>query len=40
VICGEAVWGTLEEVAKSKGIKKDELKKIVGKLNDEIEKKE
>lgn len=33
VLCGEAVWGTLEELATEKGFSKDEINQIVNEIN-------
>ena len=33
VLCGEPVWGTLEELATEKGFSKDEIVQIVSELN-------
>ena len=33
VLCGEPVWGTLEELASEKGFSKDEIEQIVNELN-------
>ena len=38
MVCGEPVWGTLEEKVKEKGL--DNLEEIVLHLNDVVEKKE
>lgn len=34
VLCGEPVWGTLEEIATEKGFSKKEIKQIVNDLNE------
>ncbi len=33
VVCGEPIWGTLEEVAKSKGFSAEDIDKFVEDLN-------
>lgn len=33
VLCGEAVWGTLEELAIEKGFSKDDIQQIVNEIN-------
>jgi len=33
IICGEPIWGTLEEAAKEKSITDDELEAVVQELN-------
>lgn len=34
IVCGEPVWGTLEEVAKSKKFNDKEIDQLVGELNE------
>ena len=34
VMCGEPIWGTLEEVAKEKGFNENEINQFVGDLNE------
>ena len=38
IVCGEAVWGTLEEASKEKGFDDETLEKIVNDLNELNEK--
>jgi len=33
IICGEPIWGTLEEAAKEKGFNESEIELIVNQLN-------
>ncbi|HOP05393.1 MAG TPA: hypothetical protein PL017_03135 [Tenuifilaceae bacterium] len=33
ILCGEPVWGTLEELAKSKGFSAEQIADIVSQLN-------
>ncbi|MBN2728628.1 MAG: hypothetical protein JXR53_05340 [Bacteroidales bacterium] len=33
VLCGEPVWGTLEELAIEKGFSKDDIQQIVNEIN-------
>ena len=33
ILCGEPIWGTLEEAAKSKGFTDEDIKKFVNDLN-------
>ncbi|MGM0611991.1 MAG: DUF1858 domain-containing protein [Bacteroidota bacterium] len=37
IVCGEPVWGTLEEVAKSKGFDDAGIDKLVKELNEKAE---
>ena len=37
VVCGESIWGTLEDATKEKGFSDLDLNKIIGKLNELIE---
>jgi hypothetical protein len=32
IICGEPIWGTLQDLAKAKGISKDKLHEILARL--------
>lgn len=36
IVCGEPIWGTLEDAAKEKGLSDQELDRIVEELNEEI----
>ncbi len=36
IVCGEPVWGTLEETARIKGFNDDEIDRMVVELNDKI----
>jgi len=38
IVCGEPIWGTLEDAVKEKGFDEQVVNKIVGELNEEIEK--
>lgn len=38
VVCGESIWGTLEDAAKEKGFSDHELNEIIDELNKQIEK--
>ncbi len=37
IVCGEPIWGTLEDAAKQKGFSDDVVNRIVEELNDQIE---
>ncbi len=37
VVCGESIWGTLEDATKEKGFSDLDLNKIIGELNELIE---
>lgn len=37
VVCGEPIWGTLEDAAKEKGFNDHDLDKFVDELNERIE---
>lgn len=37
IICGEAVWGTLEELARSKNLSDQKIDLIINELNQKIE---
>ncbi len=37
VVCGESIWGTLEDATKEKGFSDLDLNKIIGELNKLIE---
>ena len=37
IVCGEPIWGTLEDAAKEKGFRDSDLNRIVEELNDQIE---
>ncbi len=39
IMCGEPIWGTLEENAKEKGISDEKLDEIVREMNEIIRKK-
>lgn len=38
IVCGEPIWGTLEEAAEEKGFKEAAIQKFVDELNDLYEK--
>ena len=38
VVCGEPIWGTLEDAANEKGFSDQELNEIINELNGQIEK--
>ena len=37
IVCGEPIWGTLEDAAKEKGFDDHDVDKIVDELNEQIE---
>lgn len=37
IVCGEPIWGTLEDAVKEKGFNDDDVNRIVGELNELIE---
>ena len=37
IVCGEPLWGTLEDAVKEKGFRDSDLNRIVEELNDQIE---
>jgi hypothetical protein len=37
IVCGEPIWGTLEDAAKEKGWSDVDINRIVGELNEQIE---
>ena len=39
IVCGEPIWGTLEDAVKEKGFDDHDLDKIVDELNEQVEKK-
>ncbi|MFN3134122.1 MAG: DUF1858 domain-containing protein [Candidatus Kryptonium sp.] len=39
IVCGEPIWGTLEQAIKEKG-KEDEMEQILDELNEFLERKE
>lgn len=38
IVCGEPIWGTLEDAAKQKGFSDDDVDRIVEEINELIEK--
>ena len=38
IVCGEPIWGTLEDAMQEKGFSEQDVNRIVGELNDLIEK--
>lgn len=37
IVCGEPIWGTLEDATKEKGFNDHDVNKIVDELNEQIE---